>query len=131
MAGNIIIGKILDDTVEMAERKGLGHPDTICDAVTEMISIELCNYYLAEFGAILHHNVDKALLVGGQSQPAYGGGKIVQPIVLTIAGRATHEANGKKIPVQEIAIETTKQWLQKHVSGRIGTGSSNCACQWT
>ena len=115
MANNIIIGSIIDDSVEMAERKGIGHPDTICDEITEQISRELCQYYLKEFGAIMHHNVDKALLVGGQSKPAYKSGKIIQPISLIIAGRATAQIKDKKIPVEEIAIETAKKWLQKNI----------------
>lgn len=115
MANNIIIGSIIDDSVEMAERKGIGHPDTICDEITEQISRELCQYYLKEFGAIMHHNVDKALLVGGQSKPAYKGGKVIQPISLIIAGRATAQIKDKKIPVEEIAIETAKKWIQKNI----------------
>jgi S-adenosylmethionine synthetase len=27
----------VDDTVEVVERKGLGHPDTICDALAEAL----------------------------------------------------------------------------------------------
>lgn len=115
MTSNIIIGNLVDDTIEMAERKGLGHPDAICDAISEQISVELCKYYLKEFGAIMHHNVDKALLIGGQSKPAYGGGEVVQPMSLIISGRATSQTNGKKIPVEEIAIETAKQWLRKSI----------------
>jgi S-adenosylmethionine synthetase len=67
---------------EMAERKGIGHPDTICDSIAEEVSIALSKYYLNEFGSILHYNVDKALLVGGKSLPAYNGGEIVQPMEL-------------------------------------------------
>jgi len=51
--------------LEMAERKGRGHPDSICDALAENLSIGLARFYLERFGAILHHNVDKALLLGG------------------------------------------------------------------
>lgn len=115
MANNIVIGNLTDDTIEMAERKGLGHPDTICDEITEQISIELSHYYLKEFGAIMHHNVDKALLIGGQSQPAYNGGKILKPISLIIAGRATTNIMDKKVPIEEITIETSKKWLQKNI----------------
>ena len=61
--------------VEVVERKGLGHPDTICDAIAEHFSVRLSRYYLERFGAILHHNVDKALLVGGSARPAFGGGE--------------------------------------------------------
>jgi S-adenosylmethionine synthetase len=100
---------------EMAERKGIGHPDTICDSIAEEVSIALSKYYLNEFGSILHYNVDKALLVGGKSLPAYNGGEIVQPMELYIAGRATDEVKGKKIPVAEIAISAAKNWLKKNI----------------
>jgi S-adenosylmethionine synthetase len=73
---------------EIVERKGLGHPDTICDALAEALSRALCGYYLERFGLILHHNVDKALLWGGAARPAFGGGEVTAPIELFIAGRA-------------------------------------------
>lgn len=101
--------------IEMAERKGIGHPDTICDNIAEQVSIALCNYYLENFGSILHYNVDKALLVGGTSKPVYNGGEIVNPIELYIAGRATTKAKGKIIPVEEIVITTAKHWLSKNI----------------
>ncbi len=112
MTSNIIISDLLDETVEIAERKGIGHPDTMCDEITEQISIELCRYYLEEFGSVMHHNIDKALLIGGQSEPAFNGGRIIQPMSLIIAGRATNQVGGQQIPVDEIAMETAKTWLQ-------------------
>lgn len=116
MPDNILIqshSQISD--IEMAERKGIGHPDTICDCIAEEISVALCKYYIAEFGSILHHNVDKALLVGGNSQPAYKGGKIIEPIEIILAGRATNEVKGKIIPVGEIAEQAVKNWLKKNL----------------
>jgi S-adenosylmethionine synthetase len=44
--------------VELVERKGIGHPDTICDAIMEQVSIALCREYRALFNRILHHNID-------------------------------------------------------------------------
>ena len=52
------------DDVEIVERKGAGHPDTICDALAETLSCNLCRDYQSRFGQVLHHNVDKALLCG-------------------------------------------------------------------
>jgi len=101
--------------VEMVERKGLGHPDTICDGLAESLSRALSRYYLERFGFILHHNVDKGLLWGGAAQPAFGGGKIVAPIEIYLAGRATREFNGIRVPVEEIAAESTRQWLKAHL----------------
>lgn len=101
--------------LEMVERKGLGHPDTICDCISEAVSVALCNYYLEHFGSIFHYNVDKALLVGGSSQPAFKGGKVHQPIELYIAGRATTRFQNQIIPVEEIAIKAAKNWLGKNL----------------
>ena len=100
---------------EMAERKGLGHPDTICDSIAEEVSRALCRYYLAEFGSILHHNVDKTLLVSGSSSPKYKGGEVTHPIELYIAGRATAVFKGKKVPVNEIAIDAATLWLKSNL----------------
>jgi S-adenosylmethionine synthetase len=59
--------------------------------------------------------VDKALLIGGQAQPAFGGGKVTEPLSIILAGRATHEVEGKEIPVEEIAVETTRRWLRQNI----------------
>jgi S-adenosylmethionine synthetase len=36
--------------VEVVERKGIGHPDTICDALAEEVSRALSRHYLQRFG---------------------------------------------------------------------------------
>ncbi|MGD9878497.1 MAG: methionine adenosyltransferase [Reyranella sp.] len=101
--------------LEMVERKGVGHPDTICDAVAESVSAGLSRFYVERFGAVLHHNVDKALLCGGSARPAFGGGDVLAPIEIHIAGRATFEYAGVKIPVEDISIESCNSWLRDHV----------------
>ncbi len=90
---NIIIGKsdylpIEEKEVEIVERKrmGMGHPDTICDLVCESVSQALSQYHLKRFGKVLHHNLNKGLLVAGRSQPEFGGGKILEKIKIIIAG---------------------------------------------
>src|SRR5450756_525052 len=79
---------IADDIVEVVERKGLGHPDSICDALAETLSRSLCLEYRDRFGKVLHHNVDKALLSGGRAAPAFGGGSVLAPMNIYLAGRA-------------------------------------------
>jgi S-adenosylmethionine synthetase len=105
--------------VEVVERKGLGHPDSICDALSEEVSRLLCRYYLGQFGHILHHNVDKVLLVGGSSKPRFGGGEIVQPIEIFVAGRATAEWNGSAIPVADLAREACLSWIRAHLREEV------------
>ncbi len=101
--------------LEIVERKGLGHPDTICDALAEECSRSLSNYYLENFGMILHHNVDKALLCGGQAIASFGGGEVTAPIEIYLAGRATELVGGVKVPVHELAIESSRRWLTENL----------------
>lgn len=97
--------------LEIVERKGLGHPDTICDALAEQFSRGLSRFYLERFGSVLHHNVDKVLLWGGVASPSFGGGEIIEPIELYLAGRATMDYKGVHVPVHEIAHDACESWL--------------------
>ncbi len=101
--------------VEIVERKGLGHPDTLCDAIAEHVSARLSRYYLDHFGVILHHNVDKVLLVGGEARASLGGGEVTVPIELYLAGRATSRHGATPIPTHEIAIEAARDWLTENL----------------
>jgi len=101
--------------IEIVERKGRGHPDYICDAVADQISINLCKEYLKKAGTILHHNIDKSLLVAGETEPKFNGGTVKQPILFVVGDRATSVIDGQKIDVQEIAIKSAKNWLKKNM----------------
>lgn len=105
--------------IEIVERKGLGHPDTICDALSEEVSRALSRYYLDHFGRILHHNVDKMLLVGGRSAPRFGGGDIMHPIEIYVAGRATTEWDGHTVPVGDVAHDDCVAWIRTHLREEI------------
>ena len=101
--------------VEIVERKGIGHPDSMCDAIMDQVSVELSKAYLKEFGTILHHNTDKSLLVAGDAECKFSGGVINDPMLLIFGDRATFEADGKSIPVNEIAVKTAKKWLRENL----------------
>jgi S-adenosylmethionine synthetase len=118
---NIVIEKgdylpVEEREVEIVERKGIGHPDTICDLVCESVSQALSQYYLKRFGKVLHHNLDKGLLVAGRSQPKFGGGKILEKIKIIVAGRATDRVGKIKIPVKKIAEKASKECLKRIVN---------------
>lgn len=98
--------------VELVERKGIGHPDTLCDRAAEELSIALSRYYLQHFGAILHHNTDKVLLVGGRAHATFGQGEVLDPSYLLLSGRATLSSDGRAIPVGGLAIRHTAEWIQ-------------------
>ncbi|ABL78139.1 methionine adenosyltransferase [Thermofilum pendens] len=126
--------------VEIVERKGTGHPDYIADSISEAASRELSRYYLEHYGAILHHNLDKVLVVGGQSSPRFGGGEVVQPIYILVSGRATtevvSEGGRESVPVGPIILKATRDWIKSNirfldpdthviVDYRVGKGSAD------
>ncbi len=124
MSANIVVEKLRfvpveEQNVELVERKGLGHPDYIADAVAEASSIALSKYYLKKYGIILHHNLDKVLLVGGQSAPRFGGGEVLHPMYIVVAGRGTevviNEGNSLEyVPIGTLIIGATKNWIKKN-----------------
>jgi S-adenosylmethionine synthetase len=59
-------GPVSHQPMELVERKGLGHPDSICDAMMEAIAVALSQAYIEMAGHVLHHNLDKGLLVAGR-----------------------------------------------------------------
>jgi len=106
---------ISEQRIEIVERKGLGHPDTICDSIMNQISIDLSKEYLKKFNMILHHNIDKALLAAGEAEHKFSGGVIKKPMLLVIGDRATYVAGDENIFVDEIAISAAKRWFKENM----------------
>lgn len=106
---------VTDQRVEIVERKGLGHPDYLCDAMMEAVSVALSAAYVRAFGTILHHNIDKGLLAAGRVEKLFGGGSVLEPMELIIGDRATFGVGRKKLPVARIAVRAAQQWLRNHM----------------
>jgi S-adenosylmethionine synthetase len=106
---------VAEQRVEVVERKGRGHPDYICDAVMESISVALSGEYKRAFGSVLHHNIDKGLLAAGSTEKAFGGGRLTRPMELTIGDRATFSAGGRSVPVKEIAVRAARGWIRENL----------------
>lgn len=116
---NISIEKVPEDPIEsrqieLVERKGLGHPDSISDGIAESVSRALCREYRERFGKILHHNTDEVQLVAGSSKPEFGEGEVIEPIYILLTGRATKEFNGEEIPVDQIALKAAKNYVEEN-----------------
>lgn len=103
-------------STEMCEHKGIGHPDSLCDGAVEAASRALCRAYLDAYGAIRPFNLDKALLVGGQSAPKFGGGRLLQPMRLIVSGPAT------SLPSQP-AERVVGQAIHDYLSTTLGIAS--------
>jgi S-adenosylmethionine synthetase len=113
MERNILIaeasGRFIEEyPVEIVERKGIGHPDSLCDGIAERISVEYTRWCQENLGTVLHHNFDKVQLVAGEVQVGFGKGTLLRPIHVQIAGRGTPEFRGRMIPMDAIAIKAAK-----------------------
>ncbi len=105
---------ISEQHTEYVERKGVGHPDSLIDGIVDEVSHSLCREYLNQFGTILHHNVDKGLIIGGAAKAAYGKGKITKKIEVIVTGRAISKANGKTIDINGIAEGVVRTYLKEN-----------------
>jgi len=104
-----------DQPIEICERKGVGHPDSICDSMMDNISVALSKEYLKRFGTIMHHNIDKGLLVAGEVECKFGGGRVVQPMLVVFGDRATFTVGADTVPVEDIVRDTAKTWFKQNL----------------
>lgn len=111
----IISTKDFKQDIEVIERKGFGHPDTLADGLAETLSLNFSNYSLKKFGAVLHHNFDKVGLLGGSSYVTFGKGYLINPIKVLINGRISTKFAGEKIPTRKLLIEWTKDFFRSHL----------------
>ncbi|MFZ3385364.1 MAG: methionine adenosyltransferase [Candidatus Methanoperedens sp.] len=141
MARNIRVEKITQtpiekQEIEIVERKGVGHPDSMADGFAEAVSRALCNEYIKKCGTILHHNTDQVEVVAGRSHPEYKGGELISPIYVLLVGRATKEFKDIKIAADTTAIRAAKNYLKttlpdidsEHdiiIDCKLGTGSTD------
>ncbi len=139
MPRNIVVEEndqkaVIERDVELVERKGIGHPDSVADALSESVSRALSNYYYKNYGKVLHHNTDETQVVGGQSKPEFGGGNMLEPIYILLVGRATTKVNNDRIPYRTIALKAAREYLKNNfkdldtdedviIDCRIGQGS--------
>ena len=115
---NIVVEKLIhtpveEQKVEIVERKGIGHPDSLADGIAEEMSRSLSKEYIKKVGIVLHHNTDETQIVAGRAKTAFGGGEVIQPIYILLVGRATKSFDGIDIPADRIALKAAKSYVKK------------------
>jgi S-adenosylmethionine synthetase len=141
MARNIRVEKITQtpiekQEIEIVERKGVGHPDSMADGFAEAVSRALCNEYIKKCGTVLHHNTDQVEVVAGRSHPQYKGGEMISPMYVLLVGRATKEFKDIKIATDTTAVRAAKNYLKTTIPDidcehdiiidcKLGTGSTD------
>lgn len=104
---------ISEQPLEVVERKGVGHPDSLADALANEVSNTYSKYCLDNFGVILHHNVDKLYIGAGHYKNDYGFVQKISPVQVRINGRMSNSFEGKEIPIDYIQKKAVTNYLQK------------------
>lgn len=97
--------------LEIVERKGIGHPDTLADALAECVSMAYSRYCLEKFGVVLHHNVDKLYIGAGHFRTGFGLCEMVKPVQVRVNGRMSNSFAGEIIDLEEIQKEAVLSYL--------------------
>lgn len=93
----------------------MGHPDTLADDLAEELSRKYSIFTLSNFGAILHHDFDKLVLLGGSSYVSFGKGLITKPIKVLLNGRASTCFGYEKIPLKKILTKTVLDFFKQRL----------------
>lgn len=104
---------------ELVERKGVGHPDTMCDAIAECASRNYTQYCINKFGRPAHHWFDKVMLIGGEANIDYGQGEVVKPYTIIFAGKVSYTVNNTIIPVDDILYQSAEEVLSSVLTGFV------------
>jgi len=102
---------------ELVERKGVGHPDTMCDAIAERASRYYAQYCVEHFGRVAHHWFDKVLLFGGEALIDFGQGELTKPYTVLVAGKGAYRYADQPIPLADILFQAAADTLAAVTTG--------------
>lgn len=103
--------------IEVVERKGTGHPDTLADHLAETLSRTYSRYTQEQFGLVLRHQFDKTGLMCGRCKVSFGGGEMVEPIRVLVNGRASARLGDIAVPVRELLTDAVKGFFRERLPG--------------
>ncbi|MEV5632097.1 MULTISPECIES: methionine adenosyltransferase [Micromonospora] len=120
---------------DVAERKGIGHPDSLADLVADSFSRRYSATCRERFGAVPNHWVDKVTLVGAAADVRFGGYDIRKPVDCYLFGKVTERIDGNDASVAKLFDDTVRAVLTStlddptilghlriHVNNTAGTG---------
>lgn len=100
-----------NNDLEIIERKGMGHPDTLADKLAEECSRAYANYCMKHFNCVLHHNFDKLYIGAGCFKYEDGKEKMYSKVKVVLNGRASNTMNNERIDIESIVTPVIKKYL--------------------
>lgn len=112
-----------EESIEMVERKGLGHPDTLCDLIAEEFSNSYSKHCIENFGCVLNHWADKILLSGGTAELDFGKIKIEKPITAYLFGKAISKVGSEVVDIEAIFKKSVEEVFSRILFSKFCRGN--------
>ncbi len=103
---------------EVVERKGVGHPDSLADALANEVSISYARHCLDTIGVIPHHNIDKLYIGAGHYKNDYGICERLSPVIVRINGRMSSNFGDTDLNIEHIQTSAVMNYMS-HVMPTI------------
>lgn len=97
--------------IEVVERKGLGHPDSLADMLAKECSRAYSKFCIDNFGCVLHHNFDKLYIGAGCFRYENNCMKMYDKVKVFLNGRASNTMNGKTIDLEKLLKPVIKKYI--------------------
>jgi S-adenosylmethionine synthetase len=98
---------------EVVERKGVGHPDSLADALANEVSIAYSKHCLETIGVIPHHNIDKLYIGAGHYKNDYGVCKRLAPVIVRINGRMSSIFGDTDLNIEELQVSAVRNYMHQ------------------
>ncbi len=96
---------------DVAERKGVGHPDSLADLVADAFSHRYIRWSQDNLGVIPNHWVDKVNLVGAAAEVSFGKFEIIKPVDCYLFGKVTERVGAATIPIENLFADAVTSVL--------------------
>lgn len=105
--------------IEVVERKGIGHPDTLAGLISESSCIAICKFFIKKYGIIPRFNIDQVEINGGDIDVDFLRSKIIKKGIISISGKISYfNRRDIKIINRVIKLEAEKI-IKKNISKNI------------
>jgi S-adenosylmethionine synthetase len=101
------------EVLEVVERKGVGHPDSLADALANEVSINYSRHCLETVGVILHHNVDKLYIGAGHYKNNYGVCERLSPVIIRVNGRMSSVFGDINLDIEQLQISAVRNYMRQ------------------
>lgn len=98
---------------EVVERKGVGHPDSLADALANEVSIAYSRHCLEKVGMIPHHNVDKLYIGAGHYKNDYGVCERLSPIIVRVNGRMSSVFGDVDLDIEQLQMSAVRGYMRQ------------------